>query len=151
MPKYRLLTVEELEQFHKEFIEFLVVNGIEPDRWERLKETDPGSVDKIIELFSDVILESVLRKIKFIQIKSPAYVQAIACLDDKMIAIAIEDTAKREGTESDGSPRETSSLSLYKSERFYNGSREHDLFEMLQRGYEISDGELFQKLESAAQ
>src|SRR5687767_4005208 len=141
MPKYRLLTAEELEQFQKEFIEFLVVNGIEPERWERLKETDPGSVAKIIELFSDVILESVLRKVKFIQIKSKAYVQAIQCLDDKMVCVAIEDSAKREGKTEEGG------LSLYKSERFYNGSREHDLFEMLQRGYEISDGDLFHKLQ----
>jgi hypothetical protein len=151
MPKYRLLTAEELEQFQKEFIEFLVVNGIEPGRWERLKETDPSSVDKIIELFSDVILESVLRKIKFIQIKSTAYVQAIHCLDEKMISIAIEDSTKRERKDGEGSPQEAGGLSLYKSERFYNGSREHDLFEMLQRGYEISDGELFNKLQMAAQ
>jgi len=102
-------------------------------------------VDKIIELFSDVILESVLRNIKFIQIKSKAYVQAIQCLEDRMISIAIED-------ESTKSPeKKEPGLSLYKSERVYNGSREFDLFEMLQRGYEISDGELFKKLQLAAQ
>jgi len=147
MPKYRLLSNDELQQFEKEFIEFLVVNGIEPDRWGKIKENDQASVDKIIELFSDVILESVLRNIKFIQIKSRSYVQAIQCLEDRMISIAIED----EKFKSTAKEKETteSSLNLFKTERAYIGNRETDLFDMLQKGYEISDGTLFAKLQAA--
>lgn len=147
MPKYRLLSNDELQQFEKEFIEFLVVNGIEPDKWEKIKENDQASVDKIIELFSDVILESVLRNIKFIQIKSRSYVQAIECLPDKMISIAIEDE-KFKSPDSEKKTKE-SSLNLFKTERAYIGNREADLFDMLQKGYEISDGTLFAKLKAA--
>jgi len=147
MPKYRLLSNDELQQFEKEFIEFLVVNGIEPDKWEKIKENDQTSVDKIIELFSDVILESVLRNIKFIQIKSRSYVQAIECLPDKMISIAIEDEKFKQKSE-EKKPSE-SSLNLFKTEREYVGTRELDLFNLLQKGYEISDGTLFAKLQAA--
>ena len=40
MPKYRLLTKEELVQFDKEFIEYLVVNGITGEEWKQLKENE---------------------------------------------------------------------------------------------------------------
>ena len=144
MPKYRILTIEELKHFEKEFIEFLVVNGIEPEKWESLKASNSESVDKIIELFSDVILESVLRKIKFIELTSEAYVHAIHCLPDKMISIALQAGDKND------KGIDKKEMSLYKSERFYNGSREFDLFEMIERGYVISNGDLFKKLQLAS-
>jgi len=164
MPKYRLLTNDELHQFEKEFIEFLVVNGIEPDKWEKVKESDQASVDKIIELFSDVILESVLRNINFIQTKTKSYVQAIHCLPDKMISIAIEDSAKktqpsqklRSIKKSAKSEKKTKTLSddnplsIYKTEQEYKGSRESVIFDFLQKGYQISDGTLFKTLQVAS-
>ena len=149
MPKYRLLTKEELHEFEKEFVDFLVVNGIEPERWQLLKEDDPQSVEKIIELFSDVILESVLRKVKFIQIKSKKYVQAIQCLDDKMISIALEDAAADHEKAGAEDQRE-SGLSIYKSEKAYAQAREAEIFDLLQKAYQISDGDLFKKLQLAS-
>lgn len=148
MPKYRLLTNNELKEFEKEFVSFLVVNGIEPERWEQIKAEDQPSVDKIIELFSDVILESVLRNVKFIEIKSKRYVQAIQCLPDKMIAVALED--KGDENEKSGSEEEReNSLSLYRSEKNYALTRELEIFDMLQKGYVISNGDLFRKLDQA--
>lgn len=148
MPKYRLLTNNELKEFEKEFVSFLVVNGIEPERWEQIKTEDQASVDKIIELFSDVILESVLRNVKFIEIKSKRYVQAIQCLPDKMIAVALED--KGDENEKSGSEEEReNSLSLYRSEKNYALTRELEIFDMLQKGYVISNGDLFRKLDQA--
>lgn len=148
MPKYRILTIEELNHFEKEFIEFLVVNGIEPAKWEELKAAKSDSVAKIIELFSDVILESVLRNVKFIELKSEAYVQAIQCLPDKMISIALQ--AGGNANDASTLQEEKKEMSLYKAERFYNGSREADIFEMIERGYVISNGDLFKKLQLAS-
>jgi len=145
MPKYRLLSTEELQQFEKEFVQFLVVNGIEPQKWEKIKEEDKQSVDKIVELFSDVILESVLRKIDFIEIRTASYVQAVQCLPEKMIAIAIQ---QEKTTQTDN--QSSKELNLYKSERFYDGDREAEIFAMLERGYEISDGTLYKKLQLAS-
>lgn len=149
MPKYRLLTTDELKEFEKEFVDFLVVNGIEPEKWLELKENDQQSVDKIIELFSDVILESVLRKVAFIQFKSKKYVHAVQCLSDKMISIALEDVAADADKSGDESKRENS-LSIYKSEKEYIQNREKEIFDFIQKGYQISDGDLFKKLQLAS-
>lgn len=149
MPKYRLLTKDELHTFEKEFVQFLVVNGIEPEKWEYIKENDVPSMDKIIELFSDVILESVLRKVNFIEIRSKKYVQAIQCLSDKMISIALEDSAA-DAEKTGAEEQRENSLSIYKSEKNYAGVRETEIFELLQKGYQISDGDLFKKLQLAS-
>lgn len=150
MPKYRLLTKEELHEFEKEFVDFLIVNGIEPEKWQQLKEDDQESVDRIIELFSDVILESVLRRVNYLQFKSKKYVQAIQCLPDKMISIALEDEAKDTEKSGDENQRENS-LSIYKSEKEYTKNREVEIFEFIQKGYVISDGTLYNTLLSASQ
>lgn len=149
MPKYRLLNSEELQEFQKEFIEFLVVNGIEPEKWEYIKENDTASVDKIIELFSDVILESVLRKVNFIEIRSKKYVHAIQCLSDKMICIALEDS-KSDDEKSGSEDQKENSLSIYKTEKKYTETREKEIFDLIEKGYKISDGDLFKKLQLAS-
>ena len=41
MVKYRALTHEELESMEKEFIDFLVLNGITGEDWEKLKNEKP--------------------------------------------------------------------------------------------------------------
>lgn len=66
MPKYRHLTNEELNIFKKEFIEFLVLNGIEADHWEIMKDEQTHEVNKILELFSDVIFEKIARKTQYL-------------------------------------------------------------------------------------
>lgn len=148
MPKYRLLTSEELNEFEKEFVDFLVVNGIEPEKWVYLKENDPESVDKIIELFSDVILESVLRRVNHLEMRTSRYVQAIHCLPDKMISIALQDE-EGDKTASGSENKREDSLSLFSSEQEYKEDREVEIFNLLQKGYSISNGELFKKLQAA--
>ena len=66
MPKYRLLTDEELNSFEKEFVQYLVVNGIDADSWEKLKVDEVDKANEIIDLFSDVIFENLMRKTKHI-------------------------------------------------------------------------------------
>ena len=52
MPKYRLLTLEELQELEKEFVEYLVLNGITADDWEKIKKENPSSARHIIELLN---------------------------------------------------------------------------------------------------
>jgi hypothetical protein len=47
MAKYRLLTLEELKSMEKEFVDFLVLNGIPGEDWVKLKDTDPDRAEGI--------------------------------------------------------------------------------------------------------
>ena len=66
MAKYRLLTAEELELFEKEFIDYLVVNGITADDWEKIKSEDQFKAEQIMALFSDVVFEKIMRQTQFL-------------------------------------------------------------------------------------
>ena len=67
MAKYRLLTIEELQEMEKEFVDYLILNGIYSDDWVSLKNDDPDKVQKIIHLFSDVVFENIMRKTQFLK------------------------------------------------------------------------------------
>jgi hypothetical protein len=65
--KYTRLSLHDLKDLEKEFVEFLVINGIAADEWERLKKSDKEKVEKVIDHFSDVIWEGVLRKTEMVE------------------------------------------------------------------------------------
>lgn len=147
MAKYRILTADELKNFEKEFIDYLVVNGIVADDWVKLKEEDKEKAEKIIDLFSDVIFEGVLRKVKFLEIRTKSYVQAVQCLEDKMIMVALSTKdAEADLTQIDWENPGNTNFDLHKGDKSYSDTREAELFAMTEKGYQISDGRLFKQL-----
>lgn len=150
MAKYRDLTKEELITFEKEFVDYLVVNGIIASDWEKMKLENNEKAEQIVSLFSDVILEGVLRKIKFLELRNNAYVQAVQCLEDKMLMIAVSsnDKAYNMSDFKPETPKEVISdyFEMHQGEKKYDKTREEVLFEMVSQGYEISDGKLFKSL-----
>lgn len=151
MPTYRALSLKELELFEQEFKEFLAVNGIDADLWKKIKESDEDKVNKIIDTFSDVIYNSVLHKMEYIQyatlhdIKYFYYGKEKAELiglqsneitfdDPKKVAKAIEEGKV--------------SIKSYKTAKEYAQKREIELFEMLKNGCQPSDGKMFKLLAS---
>lgn len=147
MPKYRQLLPEELLLFEKEFVDFLVVNGITADEWEGLKMTDKLKVEQITALFSDVIFEKIMRQTRFIDKIEPAFVQSVQCLDDKMIMVAISrKDPDLDLTKADFAQLDPDKIELVKGERKYVQDRQLELFEMISGGYVISDGSFFKTL-----
>lgn len=153
MAKYRNLTEEELKEFEKEFIDYLVVNGIVAEDWEKMKIEDNEKAMKIVDLFSDVIIESVLRKIKFVDIRTKSYVQAVQCLPDKMLMVAI--SCKDEAYDMSDFKLDRlkdvldDSFQIYTGEKKYTEEREKELFEMTLQGYNVSDGAMYKSLQIA--
>ena len=145
VPPSRLLTNEELTQFEEEFIQYLVVNGITADDWEKLKLENKESAEKILDLFSDVVFEQILRKVLFLEIRQANYIQAIQCLGEKMIMVALSVSDKSIDLSKD-IPTSFEGLDLHTGEKEYASSREKELFELIEKGYEITDGKLFKSL-----
>ena len=148
MAKYRLLNNEELETFEEEFVKYLVVNGITADDWKVLLEKDPENAQKIVDLFSDVVFEKVMRQAQFLVIKRASYIQAIQCLADKMIMVALSTKDKSlDLTQMDfKSITDFSKFEIHKAEKNYSKDREKELFDLTEIGYSISNGELYKAL-----
>jgi hypothetical protein len=149
--KYRRLASTELNELEKEFVEYLVVNGISAGEWVRLKKDNLKKADRIIDLFSDVVFEGVFRKAKFLEHISADRMLTFQALSNKIIMVGIEDSTSRlDFTKKEillelqkSIPR---GIKIFKQEKDYQKQREVELFDMVQNGAQISDGSLFKQL-----
>jgi hypothetical protein len=62
MPRFRVLSPEELEVLELEFKQFLIVNHLHDKEWRELAENQPEKAQEFIELFSDIVLEKAYAK-----------------------------------------------------------------------------------------
>lgn len=151
VPKYRSLMTAELQSLEQEFVEFLILNGITAPDWERLKVAEPEKATDLTVLFSDVILEGVLRKIAFLEFRSATEVHTFQCLSQKMVLVGLR-TANPEVdfTNPDFLRQAATSppagVEVFTTEKPYHQPRELELFQMTEQGCVISDGQLFKTL-----
>ena len=150
MPKYRLLSLEELNELEKEFVDFLVLNSILPADWEQLK--NDGKADPVIEQFSEVVFETIMRKVEFLEWFEEKEIKTFQCLPDKLVVVGLNAGPDSEINFSDMSLLRTAfqnppgDLKVYTSEKAYSKERERELFDMIEAGCTISDGKLFKSL-----
>jgi hypothetical protein len=150
MPKYRLLTQVELNELEKEFVQYLVVNGITAEDWEDVKQNQKDRAEEILSLFSDVVFEGIMRKVKFIDNKSAQSLKSFQCLADRMVLVGmdVQDSVNLLDVKQfqELLARPSGGTKVYTTEKTYNKQREQEIFEMITNGCEISEGELFKNL-----
>lgn len=152
MVKYRLLSNEELNELEQEFIKFLILNGIAADDWKAIKEKHPQKAMRMIELFSDVVFDRIMRKTQFLERREKKELKALQCLADKFVLVGLNASKINEAdfTSPDyfkaalNHPPEE--LEIYTLEMKYGKSREEAVFDMTEKGFVISDGKLFKTL-----
>lgn len=154
MAKYRILAKEELEGLEKDFVSFLVVNGIASEDWLKIKVSQPEKAEMIVELFSDVVFEKILRNVEYLEFYSTKYVRAFRCGREEIEMITMESENEASNfkdpsfiARSMTNPPED--LLIYQAEKPYSKVREMEIFEMIQEGCLISSAKLFSSLKEA--
>ena len=61
--KYKMLSKDQFDELHKEFIKFLSSNLITKDEWTALKSKKPNVAQQHMMKFSDIVWENVLKKV----------------------------------------------------------------------------------------
>lgn len=151
-PKYRDLTTEELQQFEQQFIEFLIVNGIVAEDWEKIKQENPEEAEAIVTKFSDVVFEGVFRKVKFMEVVTKHDIKAFQCLDEKIVLVGLQAPALSDIDFTDpqildqAMNGELEGVKIYTTDKPYAKERGVELFEMNNAGAQISNGSLFKTL-----
>lgn len=155
--KYRPLSIEELKHFEKEFINFLAINGIEPQNWEHIKSEKGDRMTALLHQFSDLVFEKVLRQIQYLEHRTPKDLKVFHCLEDriKLIGIVVDSGSSLDLTQKEWQGEilkaiqsgKSHLLRVYSAEKSYKVSREEELFEMVSSGCFIIDESLFQTLE----
>lgn len=148
--KYRRLELEQLQELEKEFIEFLVINGITADDWSLLKKESAEKADAIIDQFSDVVWEGVLRKCEYLVKYTRSSLYCFKC-DESEIHLrklndhrAIADLTNPEylAQAIDGSMH----ITVQSMSKPYNATREEDIFSLIMGGCEIADSTLYDSI-----
>lgn len=155
--KYRRLTPDELSELQKDFVQFLSANTITGTDWENLKANSPEKAEGLIDLFSDIVFETTLQKVKYLEFKTPKDIKTFHCQENKMVLLGLRITGEASiDFTKNADPQQmltkikgtNAELKLYQGEKKYQKKRELELFELMEKGALISkDGFLFKTLE----
>ena len=151
---YRILNKEELEGLSKEFIEFLVLNGITADNWVEIKEEFPERAEEIIVYFSEAIFEQVFQKAQFLRKVSEREIICYQCLAVRIVVVGVKlaENVKGNFLTDDFNTLVNSlndgDITIFHGKEKYIKKREHHLFKLTNQGFSITDGSYFKAISS---
>ncbi|MEZ4887525.1 MAG: DUF6495 family protein [Chitinophagales bacterium] len=142
--KFRRLTYEELEDRTSQFLQFLAQNAIDTSQWSDLQKTNPKYVQKLVDDFSDLVMEDNLNEIEFLEQRTDKELKVYKLLDSKAVVINLQINA---GTElnlcryasvsnllSGFDARMWKSIQLNISEFVYESDRAQTIFQFMESG-----------------
>lgn len=151
--KYTRLTKEQFEELHEEFANFLATQSITKEEWEKIKTEKPEMVDEELDLFSDLVWERVLEKVKYLEhfSKQQIYLFKIGKVKMSLVAIKIENEAinllTKEGYQWLRDNLMDENVNIYTSEKAITEDRNKDIFALIKQGANITKGELYRYFE----
>ena len=145
--KYRILSDTELKELEKEFIQFLVSNGIDDGEWKKINNTDPDKAIELVEIFSDIVFEKAFKKVQFLEHVSPNSIKVFMFGSDKIYLIGIDSTHP----EIDFRDRDVltalasnfaeykDKLHIYRTDKQIAENRESEIFKLMKDGCLVID------------
>ncbi len=150
--KYKRLTPEELQALEKEFVNFLAAAQITGSDWVKMKANELTKAEELIDVFSDVVYDKILRKIKYLEYRDAKTLNVFHCAADKIMLAGMraKEHSPLDFTIPDFFAKwkedDLATVNIVKSEKNYVKEREVEVFELLQNGCLITDDKLFKAL-----
>ena len=146
--KYRQLTKEQFENLHEEFARFLASQSIDAKEWNKIKAEKPKVAEDEMNVFSDVVWDDVLIKTQYLEHFSETTANLFKCEDDEIHRIAIKinwdiNLLEQKGFEWLMQNPMDNSVDIFKGSKPYKGERNTELFDLIEKGSNISKGEIF--------
>ncbi|MSP84254.1 MAG: hypothetical protein EXR18_00280 [Flavobacteriaceae bacterium] len=152
--KYSRLTKEQFEEMNTEFINFLSTQAIDKVEWDKIKAEQPEIAEQELDVFSDLVWEGVLTKTEYLEHFSKNHIFLFQCFDTYVKSIVLKSLVletnflTKEGLQwlSDNMFTETIEMKIGKKE--FTEDRNQSLFELIQQGSFLSNGQLFKQVNS---
>lgn len=146
--KYQRLSKEQLDEMHKEFINFLASQTITAQEWEEIKKETPEVAEQEIDVFSDLVWEGVLNKVQYLEHISPQQMHLFHLKETEMQVIAVQlknevDLTTDEGFEWLRNNLLNDDVEFLQAKKNYSEDKNADKFALIQQGSIISSGDLF--------
>jgi hypothetical protein len=155
--KYARLTKEQFDELHPEFINFLATQSIDKAEWDKIKLERPEVAEQELDVFSDLIWEGVLSRTQYLEHFSKSHIFLFQSFDCYVHSIVLKslvpeiDFLTKEGLQwlSDNMFTDTIEMKIGKKE--FTTSRNDSLFELIKQGAFVSDGQLYQQINTIMQ
>ena len=146
--KYSRLTIEQFEELHQEFINFLATQSVTADEWKNLKENKPELAEMELDVFSDLIWEGVLKSAQYLEHISPQHMHLFSINNDHMHVIAVTlkndvDMTTKEGFSWLRENLMDEHVAFLQAKKTYSEDRNLDIFKLIQQGSVITKGDLY--------
>lgn len=146
--KYRILTKEQFESLDKEFAQFLATQKIDKDQWNKIKSNNPELVEEELNLFSDMVWEDVLSKVNYLEHISKSSMNLFKINDQSMDRIVVQihkniDLFKEEDYKWLLNNPNDDTIEYFKGTKEYQKEKNIEIFNLIEKGSQISSGELF--------
>ena len=148
--KYARLSKEQFEELHQEFINFLATQSVTADEWANLKVNKPELAEQELDVFSDLIWEGVLGKVKYIEHISAQQLYLFYCEEKRIRLIALKlkkediDLTTPKGFQWLRENLLSDDIEFFNANKEYSKDKHQDIFKLIQEGGNITKGELFQ-------
>jgi hypothetical protein len=155
--KYTRLTKEQFEELHPEFVNFLATQSIDKAEWDKLKSEKPEVAEQELDVFSDLIWEGVLSRAVFLEHFSKNHIFLFHCFEKHVDSIILKylfpetDFFTKDGLEWLSDNMFTENIEMKIGKKDFTAERNFSIFELIQQGAFLSDGQLYQQINSIIQ
>ena len=152
--KYNRLTKEQFEELHPEFINFLATQSIDKVEWDKIKTEKPEVAEQELDVFSDLIWEGVLSRANYLEHFSKNHIFLFQCFDTYVESIILKslvpetDFLTKEGLQWLSDNMFTETIEMKTGRKEFTEERNTSIFGLIQQGTFLSDGQLYQQINS---
>ncbi|HLV50984.1 MAG TPA: DUF6495 family protein [Flavobacterium sp.] len=152
--KYARLTKEQLEELHVEFANFLASQQINNEEWNLLKQNKPEVAEQEIDIFSDLVWEGVLKSAQYIEHFSKNHIFLFQFNEKNIDTIVLKslnpevDFLQKEGLQWLSDHILTQDVEIRYGAKEFGADRNGELFEIIQQGGILSQGELYHQIKN---
>jgi len=149
--KFRYLTNEELELLEEDFVQFLIVNGVEGKKWEKINSENHANALELVGLFSDLVLQKSLEKVDFGEFSNKSQFFIFAFKSEEIELVAVQSSDPQLDISIFENLIESiqnypTALSIFKQKKIYSRSREEEIFALMNNGLLLSNQKQFDLL-----
>lgn len=147
--KYSRLTKEQFEELHQEFINFLATQSITSEEWSDIKQNKPDIAEHELDVFSDLVWEGVLMKVKYLEHISENQMHLFHCLKKEMRLIAVKiknesiNLTSKKGFDWLRNNLLSDDVEFFSAKKAYSDDKTLDKFKLIEQGAIITKGDLF--------
>lgn len=150
--KYSRLTKEQFEEMNQEFSTFLATQAIDKTEWDTIKKDKPEVAEQELDVFSDLVWEGVLGRTEYLEHFSKNHIFLFQCFDTYVKSIVLKSLVPevnfltKDGLQWLSDNMFTDTIEMKTGKKIFTEERNSSIFELIQQGSFLSDGQLFKQI-----